>query len=269
MARIRTIKPEFWRDDSISSLSPEAALLAIGLLNHADDEGYFNANPKLVEADVFPLRELSKPTASLLDDLHRIGYIQIYVGSDGKRYGHIVNFQKHQVISKKNQSKIRPLVSSATTENTIPVQVQECSSSVPVVVAVGKEQGKEHGKESKRQSRTSAFPCPQDVSEQVWNDYLAVRKAKRSPVTQTALNEIDKEAGKAGWSLEKALSECVARGWVGFKAEWVDKLSNPKLSFAERDELLKRKKWEQMTGREFPEEPQSFWTPGADMELLK
>jgi uncharacterized protein YdaU (DUF1376 family) len=117
--------------------------------------------------------------------------------------------------------------------------------------------------------RTSAPVCPEGVGEQVWKDYLAVRKAKRSPVTDTALQAIEKEAGKAGWPLEKALKECVARGWVGFKAEWVDKLSNPKLSFAERDELLKRKKWEQMTGREFPEEGQSFWTPGADMELLK
>jgi uncharacterized protein YdaU (DUF1376 family) len=117
--------------------------------------------------------------------------------------------------------------------------------------------------------RTSAPVCPEGVGEQVWKDYIAVRKAKRSPVTDTALQAIEKEAGKAGWPLEKALKECVARGWVGFKAEWVDKSANPKLSFAERDELLKRKKWEQMTGREFPEEGQSFWTPGADMELLK
>ena len=116
--------------------------------------------------------------------------------------------------------------------------------------------------------RTSAPVCPDGVSEQVWKDYLAVRKAKRSPLTATALTAIEKEAGKAGWSLERALSECVARGWVGFKAEWVDKLSNPKLSFAERDELMKRKKWEEMTGREFPES-NSMWTPGADMELLK
>jgi uncharacterized protein YdaU (DUF1376 family) len=116
--------------------------------------------------------------------------------------------------------------------------------------------------------RTSAPVCPEGVSLQVWNDYLAVRKAKRSPLTATALTAIEKEAGKAGWSLEKALSECVSRGWVGFKAEWVDKLSNPKLSFAERDELLKRKRWEEMTGREFPE-GNSMWTPGADMELLK
>jgi uncharacterized protein YdaU (DUF1376 family) len=92
--------------------------------------------------------------------------------------------------------------------------------------------------------RTSAPVCPDGVSDQVWKDYLAIRKAKRSPLTTTALTAIEKEAGKAGWSLEKTLSECVARGWVGFKAEWVDKLSDPKLSFAERDELMKRKKWE-------------------------
>jgi uncharacterized protein YdaU (DUF1376 family) len=116
--------------------------------------------------------------------------------------------------------------------------------------------------------RTSAPLCPDGVSDQVWKDYLAIRKAKRSPLTATALTAIEKEAGKAGWPLEKTLSECVARGWVGFKAEWVDKLSNPKLSFAERDELMKRKKWEEMTGREFPEN-NSMWTPGADMELLK
>jgi len=102
--------------------------------------------------------------------------------------------------------------------------------------------------------RTSAPVCPEGISLQVWNDYLAVRKAKRSPLTSTALTAIEKEAGKAGWSLEKALSECVSRGWVGFKAEWVDKLSTQKLSFAERDEILKRKKYEEMTGRPWPED---------------
>ena len=102
--------------------------------------------------------------------------------------------------------------------------------------------------------RTSAPVCPEGISLQVWNDYLAVRKAKRSPLTSTALTAIEKEAGKAGWSLEKALSECVSRGWVGFKAEWVDKLSTQKLSFAERGEILKRKKYEEMTGRPWPED---------------
>ncbi len=110
MARIRTIKPDFWRDESLSSISSEAALLAIGLLNHADDEGYFNANPKLIESDVFPLRELSRSTTVLLKELFGIGYIRMFKGSDNKQYGQIVNFEKHQVINKKVPSKIKDLI---------------------------------------------------------------------------------------------------------------------------------------------------------------
>lgn len=115
--------------------------------------------------------------------------------------------------------------------------------------------------------RTSAPLCPEGVSEQVWKDYLAVRKAKRSPITDTALKAIDKEAGKAGWSLEKALSECAARGWIGFKAEWVEKSKTQNLSFAERDELLRRKKYEEMTGRPWPEDNVVALQP--TWELLK
>ncbi|SWD82810.1 primosomal protein I [Klebsiella pneumoniae] len=59
MARIRTIKPEFWTDEDMAEVSEPACLLAIGLLNYADDEGYFNANPKLIKAAVFPIREPS------------------------------------------------------------------------------------------------------------------------------------------------------------------------------------------------------------------
>ena len=66
MARIRTIKPEFWTDEDLSEVSEAACLLAIGLLNYADDEGYFNANPKLVKAAVFPIREQSGSIPVLL-----------------------------------------------------------------------------------------------------------------------------------------------------------------------------------------------------------
>jgi hypothetical protein len=40
-------------------------------------------------------------------------------------------------------------------------------------------------------------------------------------ITETVIKSIQREANKAGWSLEQALAECAARGWRGFKAEWV------------------------------------------------
>lgn len=61
---------------------------------------------------------------------------------------------------------------------------------------------------------------PEDVSETVWSDFLTIRKAKRAPLTATALEGIEREAAKAGMSLHQALQVCCARGWQGFKAEW-------------------------------------------------
>jgi uncharacterized protein YdaU (DUF1376 family) len=68
---------------------------------------------------------------------------------------------------------------------------------------------------------TAIAVCPINVDEQVWSDFLALRKVKKAPMTVTALAGIKREADKAGWPFEKAIAECVARGWTGFKADWV------------------------------------------------
>jgi hypothetical protein len=55
----------------------------------------------------------------------------------------------------------------------------------------------------------------------VFADWLEVRKAKRAgPVTQTVLDGIRREAGKAGISLQDAIAHCCLAGWQGFRAEW-------------------------------------------------
>jgi hypothetical protein len=66
---------------------------------------------------------------------------------------------------------------------------------------------------------------PHDVAPQVWLDYMEVRRAKKSPITESAINQLRTEADKAGWSLNEAVMECCSRGWLGFKAEWVNKAS--------------------------------------------
>ncbi len=71
---------------------------------------------------------------------------------------------------------------------------------------------------------------PEFVSDQVWSDFTALRQTKRSPITQTALDGIDREAKKAGITLNDALRMCCERGWQGFKASWIkpEPLSDPK-----------------------------------------
>jgi len=63
-----------------------------------------------------------------------------------------------------------------------------------------------------------------EVTERVWLDWLAVRKAKKHPMpTETALKGIRREFQKAGMSLQTGLEMCCAQSWSGFKASWLDK----------------------------------------------
>ncbi len=75
-------------------------------------------------------------------------------------------------------------------------------------------------KPAAKPKRQQAVPMPEGVSPQVWKDFTDQR-AKRGGLSQTALAGIEREAVKAGWSLECALSEVVTRNWQGFKADWV------------------------------------------------
>jgi uncharacterized protein YdaU (DUF1376 family) len=63
--------------------------------------------------------------------------------------------------------------------------------------------------------------APDGVSSDVWSSFVAQRKASRAVITETVIKSIQREANKAGWTLEQALAECAARGWRGFKADWV------------------------------------------------
>lgn len=80
-----------------------------------------------------------------------------------------------------------------------------------------------------RTKRATQIEKPNGVSEQVWNDFIALRKAKRAPLSTTALATITKEAEKAAMHIEEALTECVTRGWQSFKAEWI----KPKSAFTQ------------------------------------
>jgi uncharacterized protein YdaU (DUF1376 family) len=75
---------------------------------------------------------------------------------------------------------------------------------------------------NKKEERKNTSPsAPADVDEQVWNDFKALRKAKRAPITDTAIKGIREQAALANLTLEDALEICCKRGWRGFEAAWV------------------------------------------------
>ncbi|CAB4132266.1 Protein of unknown function DUF1376 [uncultured Caudovirales phage] len=74
--------------------------------------------------------------------------------------------------------------------------------------------------------KATVVATPDGVSSDVWDSFVAQRKASRAVITETVIKSIQREANKAGWSLEQALAECAARGWRGFKADWVTEKQN-------------------------------------------
>jgi len=69
---------------------------------------------------------------------------------------------------------------------------------------------------------------PPEVPESLWVDFLKLRKAKKAPWNQTALDGFRREAATAGYTLEQAIRTTCERGWQGFKAEWVMGKNTPK-----------------------------------------
>lgn len=93
------------------------------------------------------------------------------------------------------------------------------------------EYNQEDNLEYKRTPKT--YHKPSTVTSQVWDDFKTLRKSMKAPITETAILGIEREAIKAGISLNEALRVCCERGWRGFKAEWiVEKLVDPKGRFS-------------------------------------
>jgi len=107
MARIRSIKPEFWTHPIMARMDPYVRLLALAILNHSDDHGYFMASPPIVQASCSPFTEDSVRVHGWLTELSRVGWIEIKNHPTHGPIGRVVNFSKHQKVNRPSDSKVK------------------------------------------------------------------------------------------------------------------------------------------------------------------
>lgn len=67
-----------------------------------------------------------------------------------------------------------------------------------------------------------------DITGKLAEDFIVHRKAKKAPITETALNGYQREADKAKIPIQKAVEIAIERGWTGFKADWQWQDEQPK-----------------------------------------
>lgn len=209
MARIRTIKPEFFTSADILALTPLARLFYVSLWCEADREGLLNWNPETLKFRYFPKDKVDIET--LASELIENELIVILVGDDGREYAEIPSFATHQVINNRESSSV--LLS----------RVKGASARVQ---AEGRKEGKGREGKSRATPPMARFDPIEELATlgvlpQTAQDWITLRKSKKAVITVTALEEIIKEADKAGMSLERALAYSCRQGWAGFKSQWV------------------------------------------------
>lgn len=126
MARIRSLKPEFFRDQKVLAVSFGARLLFQGLWTAADREGRLRDQPGQFKLDYFPTDRVN--IEQLLSELTDPGHLLIVrYHVDGERYIAIPNFLRHQRPHMNEPRSVIP-PPPPTTENT---EAREMSRAAP------------------------------------------------------------------------------------------------------------------------------------------
>ena len=123
MARIRTIKPEFWTSEQIAECSPTARLAFIGIWSFSDDHGIHPASIKRLKMEVFPSDQLTESAIQdLIDELSTAALLASYE-ADGRAYWQVTGWKKHQRIDKPTYRHPLPSGETALQNSTPPRRV--------------------------------------------------------------------------------------------------------------------------------------------------
>lgn len=156
MARIRTIKPEFFTDEKVGECSASARLLFVATWVFADDHGNLERSARQLKAQAFPYDSID--CEPLIRELIDAGLLVEYE-SAGKKFLHIKNFRLHQKIDKPSKPRVPLYEESETAQRTL---AEYSASPRPGRERKGKE-GK--GKEGSENARARGLPEPEPEPE--------------------------------------------------------------------------------------------------------
>lgn len=240
MARIRSLKPEFFRDDELAELPPIARLLFQGLWGLADKEGRLEDRPKRIKVEVLPYDDCD---IDELLDLLSDKFIKRYQ-VDGESYIWIVKFKEHQRITGKE----------AETQSRIPEYTgkKQRGNTGETPETTGREgKGKELGEEGKGfvkgKGLPPASPTPTGVHEfasvvkflpeswssvgSAWADYQEHRRKTPgvSPYQEAGCQKLAAMLLAENYVPDKfirLLDHCLASGWKGIPIEVLQKFEH-------------------------------------------
>lgn len=212
MARIRTIKPEFFTSEDVVSLTPMARLLYIALWCEADREGRLAWKPRTFKIRYFPADNCDVDEMS--EELLTRGMVVQY----GEGLAHIPKFLSHQHINPRE----------AQSELPAPTRSDASSTRAPRVTdtQVGRKERKER---NTRQNASEGF----DAFWAVYPNRKARADAERAwsklkpnaELQATILRAIAEQCQGEDWSKEGGRYVPHASTWLN-GSRWLDETSS-------------------------------------------
>lgn len=214
MARIRTVKPEFFKHDILYDLEKSTKLpirLAFaGLWTVCDREGRFEWRPRMLKTDVLPHDDID--FSRVLDALATRGFVVKY-SVDGKDYGYVPGFSRHQVVNNRETASIIPPPEEST------ISTREPRVPVALPTPLVQDQGEGKGREGKGSRVGDAMEIPSWLPRDDWNAYLEIRRGKKNVVeTEHALKGIISQLEKfkaEGYDPVAILNISIQNSWTG------------------------------------------------------
>lgn len=269
MARIRTIKPDFWTDESLVECSIPARLLFVGTWNFADDAGNLPRSAKKLKMQVFPADTLD--CEPLVMELISHGMLVEY-SSNGEMFLHIKGFSKHQKIDKPTKSSI-PRPDFATTprgfdEDSTTERKGKERRGIGIGIGIGEEGNKDTGAPTARDGepdRLATMPgavCLVLKSEGIASvnpSHAGLQELLESGATLAdfvGAVSLAKEAKKPVFGYVLGIVKNMLSDGTNAAVAGQKKSSNRPQgaeTFRERDARLARERWELETGRVHPD----------------
>lgn len=227
MARARNIKPGFFKNEILGVADPLYSLLFEGLWVLADRSGRLEDRPLRIKGEVFPYRDGLNVDA-MLNWLESNGFIRRYT-AQGKKCILVLEFVKHQNPHKNETESELPAPSDectkpeeiGTTSEIIGSTRADSLSSDSLIPSTLIPDPLKETAPRKRVAPLAAIVKPDDVDQQTWGDWVALRTKKRATVSITVVEEARRECAKAGLTLERFLQVWCMRGSQGLEAAWL------------------------------------------------
>lgn len=194
MARIRTIKPEFFTSEDIVELSPFARLLYIALWCECDKEGRMRWKPKTFKMRYFPGDE-ALDIHTLCDELITRGLVVLY----GDEFAHVPTFKTHQHINPRETPSQLPDPPQNTTRGAR-VSTRQARDSD----AQGGREGK--GKETETRDASDGFAAfwaawpPSDRKQAKGECLKAWKKAGAEPQAALVVAHVERMKSSSLWT---------------------------------------------------------------------